>query len=318
MPSRASSLPWSRFRSNSRPLPTQPVVILDEKDGFGIPAYGDPDPFGVLALEREGLEIKEAGTKHRPSSDAFDYRPSPTSPIFSTFARRSVDGISCVSWRSSRPESKFSVISLDRATQTADLPPPIDEVLQSSMGDLAKKQTEELETLDEDADDEMEHETRVGVDEMEEEEEPDAIIEEASAAVHIAAQTPTSPTVSRARLVNIPKRIPPALPPRSPYRMASSKAMTPELVSDSASIETTPDHDLSSRNSSPLRNEFFAEYAGEGGNPWDEHTASPEAMTEEVSISMKQCYLDEEKAVNEHDEFHSLPGSPIESFAPVL
>ena len=315
MPSRASSLPWSRFRSNSRPLPTHPVVILDEKDGFGIPAFGDPDPFGVLALEREGLEIKEAGTKHRPSSDAFDYRPSPTSPIFSTFARRSIDGISR---RSSRRESKFSVISLDRATQTADLPPPIDEVLQNSGVDLVKRQTEELPTLDEDGDDEMEQETRVGVDEVEEVEEPDVIIEEASAAVHIASQTPTSPIVSRARLVTIPKRIPPALPPRSPYRKASSKAMTPELVSDSASIETASDHDMSSRHSSPLRNEFFAEYAGDGGNPWDEHTASPDAMTEEVSISMKKCYLDEEKAVNENDEFHSLPGSPIESLAPVL
>lgn len=316
MPSRASLLPWSRFRSNSRPIPTQPVVILDEKDGFGIPAFGDPDPFGVLALEREGLEIKDAGTKHRPSSGAFDYRPSPTSPIFSTFARRSVDGIS--SRRSSRRDSKFSVISLDRATQTPDLPPPIDEVLQNSMGDSAKRQPEELATLDEDADDEMEQETRAGVDEMEEEEEPEVIIEEASAAVHIASQTPTSPIVSRAKLVNIPRRITPALPARSPYRKASSKAMTPELVSDSASIDTTPDHDMSSRNSSPLRNEFFAEYAGEGGNPWDEQTASPDAITEEVSISMKRCYLDEEKAVNEKDEFHSLPSSPIQSFTPVL
>ena len=315
MPSRLSSLPWARLRSNSRPFPTQPIVILDEKDGFGIPAFGDPDPFGVLALEREGLEIKEAGTKHRPSSDAFEYRPSPTSPIFSTFARRSVDGISR---RSSRRESKYSVMSLDQATQTADLPPPIDQILRSSSDGIAKKQTEELATLDEDGDDEMEQETLVGDDEMEGgEEEVDVIIEEASAAVHIASQTPTSPVVSRARLVTIPKRIPPALPPRSPYRKTLSKVMTPELVSDSASIETS-DQDMSSRNSSPLRNEFFGEYASEGGNPWEEPTSPRHVVVEEVSIPPEECRREEEKAVNENDEFHSLPSSPIEASAPVI
>ena len=50
--------------------------------GFGLPSLQDPDPFGVRALELAGLEIKEAGSSTRPSIDAFEYRPSPTSPVF--------------------------------------------------------------------------------------------------------------------------------------------------------------------------------------------------------------------------------------------
>lgn len=58
---------------------------------FGIPEPDDPDPFGVLALEEAGLEIKEAGTNVRPASTHFEFRPSPTSPIFTHVNRRSVD-----------------------------------------------------------------------------------------------------------------------------------------------------------------------------------------------------------------------------------
>ncbi|MCJ1295570.1 hypothetical protein MMC34_007133 [Xylographa carneopallida] len=45
----------------------------------------DPDPLGVQALEKEGIEIKEAGTLRRPSLDEFESRPSPTSPIFQKY-----------------------------------------------------------------------------------------------------------------------------------------------------------------------------------------------------------------------------------------
>ena len=62
----------------------------DEKI-FGVPDVDDPDPFGAHALEKEGLEIREAGTRSRPSSDQFVYHPSPTSPIFHTFYKRSTD-----------------------------------------------------------------------------------------------------------------------------------------------------------------------------------------------------------------------------------
>lgn len=59
--------------------------------GFGMPNVEDPDPFGVKALEMAGLEIREAGTKERPSSSQFEYNPSPTSPFFGNLNRQSSD-----------------------------------------------------------------------------------------------------------------------------------------------------------------------------------------------------------------------------------
>ncbi|KAJ9145298.1 DUF500-domain-containing protein [Pleurostoma richardsiae] len=57
---------------------------------FGIPDPDDPDPYGVHALEQEGLEIRDAATRSRPSSQQFEYRPSPTSPTYDKFHRRSM------------------------------------------------------------------------------------------------------------------------------------------------------------------------------------------------------------------------------------
>jgi lipid-binding SYLF domain-containing protein len=44
------------------------ITAPDDKP-FGIPAQEDPDPFGVLALQDAGFEIKEAGTHKRPTSE---------------------------------------------------------------------------------------------------------------------------------------------------------------------------------------------------------------------------------------------------------
>ncbi|UPX13320.1 uncharacterized protein EKO05_0003836 [Ascochyta rabiei] len=106
--------------------------ITPEDKAFGIPAEDDPDPFGLLALQSAGLEIREAGTHNRPTSEQFEFRPSPTSPIFSTF-RKSTDRSSIAaslapsrrsSWRTStlssvlggsRPPSNYT----DSSTQTS-------------------------------------------------------------------------------------------------------------------------------------------------------------------------------------------------------
>ncbi|KAI5926776.1 hypothetical protein F4810DRAFT_487062 [Camillea tinctor] len=58
---------------------------------FGVPNVDDPDPFGVLALEMAGIDIREAGTKLRPESSQFEFHPSPSSPIFPRASRQSVD-----------------------------------------------------------------------------------------------------------------------------------------------------------------------------------------------------------------------------------
>ncbi|TAQ86364.1 hypothetical protein B7494_g5312 [Chlorociboria aeruginascens] len=93
-----------------------------ETHTFGIPEPDDPDPFGVLALEKEGFEIREAGTKDRPQSSQFEYNPSPTSPTYNKFFRRSIDTFSnsnresYLSTRSSRTR-----MSIDRGTQTMEM-----------------------------------------------------------------------------------------------------------------------------------------------------------------------------------------------------
>ncbi|KAH8802808.1 LAS seventeen-binding protein-like protein [Xylogone sp. PMI_703] len=110
-------------------------VNVDAPSGkmFGIPEPDDPDPFGVLALEKEGLEIREAGTHSRPSSQQFEYNPSPTSPIYNKIHRRSIDTIGS---RSNR-ESYISTISsrarwsqnLDRPYTTSEMGTQTDEVI---------------------------------------------------------------------------------------------------------------------------------------------------------------------------------------------
>ncbi|KAJ5182692.1 hypothetical protein N7492_000308 [Penicillium capsulatum] len=93
-------------------------VELSHTDQFGVPAQDDPDPYGVKALEAEGLFIRDAGTKVRACPDAFEFRPNPGSPVFATFARHSLESSPRSSWRA----SVQSYTSVDRGTQTDDVP----------------------------------------------------------------------------------------------------------------------------------------------------------------------------------------------------
>ncbi|KAK0627782.1 hypothetical protein B0T14DRAFT_423969 [Immersiella caudata] len=86
---------------------------------FGIPDADDPDPFGVIGLEMAGIEIREAGTRMRPTSTQFEYNPSPTSPVFSRFNRQSVDTYMSRSNRGSYMSSKTQATAVtDACTQT--------------------------------------------------------------------------------------------------------------------------------------------------------------------------------------------------------
>jgi len=46
---------------------------------FGMPQVDDPDPFGVLALEMAGMEIREAGSRLRPTSSQLNFQTRPMS-----------------------------------------------------------------------------------------------------------------------------------------------------------------------------------------------------------------------------------------------
>jgi hypothetical protein len=112
-----------------------------EAPTFGIPEPDDPDPFGVLALEKEGFEIREAGTKARPPSTQFEFNPSPTSPVYQKYHRQSMDTISSLnnrasymsnrSFRTNRTSTGRLTPTVEMGTQTDDHITPITSPSQS-------------------------------------------------------------------------------------------------------------------------------------------------------------------------------------------
>ena len=92
---------------------------------FGVPDPEDPDPYGVLALEKEGLEIRDAATRSRPPSQLFSFNPSPSSPVYNTFHfphRRSTS--------LTNGSNRISRLSLDRRPYTtSDVSTQTDAVL---------------------------------------------------------------------------------------------------------------------------------------------------------------------------------------------
>lgn len=185
----------------SEPTPGDFEVAEDQGSGFGLPpAEDDPDPYGVHALEEQGMEIREAGTHVRPSSDAFEYKPASSSPIFATFDRSNSTRSKRVSKRQS---GRLSIASThtDRGTQTMEVPdsPRFAESPKDSRNHSpVTKTSENLEELEGDG----------------------TASEHADNEEHV----PEIPIISKAKLVTIPKRIPPSLPPRNPYRNSAPKA----------------------------------------------------------------------------------------------
>lgn len=211
---------------DSSAMPTSPtpgdheIHIVERANSFGLPDADDPDPFGVHALLNEGFEIREAGTKSRPSTEAFEYKPSPTSPIFGTFGRHSLDGgnrhdsnsIDRPSSkgsirRDSKRSSKQSISSIDRGTQTEPLGPAwFEDALRDGNRYSPSKQTTE-DPIGETGSELTERNgvaRKESIKKIPEVDEPH--------------EGTGQPVISRARLVTIPRRLPPALPPRNPYR----------------------------------------------------------------------------------------------------
>lgn len=239
---------------------------------FGVPDPDDPDPFGVKALEAEGLFIREAGTRSRPSYDVFEFKPSPHSPIYSTF-RRSLDSSPRSSWRA----SVQSHASVDRGTQTdvASFTAPTSISRASSRSTRADRidlspwdaedgwdtviperpahltQHREYDSDQDSVDDDYEvHEVSSATVSKRESTTPSSpvSIEDTTAPPELKRH---SPTFTRARLVTIPKRLPPALPPRNPHRdpvpMSQSTPTSPTSSTSSSlngrrSVASHPDN----------------------------------------------------------------------------
>jgi hypothetical protein len=262
------------------------LEISEDGTSFGVPAQDDPDPYGVKALEAEGLFIREAGTKVRPTRDTFEFRPNPSSPVFATFARRSMDSSPRDSWRASMQSHKSnrSYVSVDRGTQTDEAPPTAStSVSRASSPRSAKGSTAPSMNWSEDPaswdavpindyEDELKSEddkfTSSGevkqadkqADNDVDEEEEDIEVHEVNNAIvtpresiqsspkKVEEQSDTeakrlSPSFIRARLVNIPARTPPALPPRHPQHVwgsGSSRESTSPTALSQVSHNTSP------------------------------------------------------------------------------
>ncbi|KIV91664.1 hypothetical protein PV10_06178 [Exophiala mesophila] len=183
------------------------MELISDTSTFGIPAEDDPDPFGVKALEAEGLNIREAGTHQRPSAEAFEFRPSPTSPIYSHFNRQSVDGsVRSRKWR----DSTNSLASIDRGTQT-------DEDEKTKSTDHSPRRDEKRTT-----EAPRKHSQLVNEDDDQGNDRSESFSD-----VDSDAEISTAvPVMAKARMVDVPKRPPPALPPRNPERVVSPVAVT--------------------------------------------------------------------------------------------
>ncbi|OLN95631.1 SH3 domain-containing YSC84-like protein 1 [Colletotrichum chlorophyti] len=105
--------PGDAILETPRSVPASPKTTA-----FGVPDATDPDPFGILALEMAGLEIREAGTHTRPASRQFEFSPAPSSPLFAKF-RQSSDTFTTRSNRGSLTSTKTSRTKMSEAwTQT--------------------------------------------------------------------------------------------------------------------------------------------------------------------------------------------------------
>ncbi|KAA8647639.1 hypothetical protein EYZ11_004802 [Aspergillus tanneri] len=300
---------------------------------FGIPDPEDPDPFGVKALEAEGLFIREAGTRARPSVEVFDFKPSPNSPVYATF-QRSLDSSPRNSWRA----SVQSYASIDRGTQTdgapATAPTSISRASSRSNRDYAdriemstwdseenrwetiiperRNETHVWEANEEENDDDDDEKELLDDDDVEIHEASSTTITKRESAANspspASLEDPTvpadlrgqSPTFTRARLVTIPKRVPPALPPRNPQR-APSSISTP---TSPTSVPSSPDGRYSVTSTSGLA----------VVDELNELPFHPANDTSSVAFKDAEVHNPLTRTCPDKDEFHSL-SSAVSSYS---
>lgn len=198
----------------------------------------------MKALEAEGLVIREAGTHQRPSADAFNFNPSPSSPIYGHFSRKSVDTTSIRSktWR----DSTASLAMSDRGTQTdegeVDSPKRSSRLSSRQVSPPKKEEKEIKDVIGTERHESPEGDRRDSFSDID----SDVEIHE------------VNPVVMKARAVNVPKRIPPALPPRNPGRVTSPSPLHEESPAETpndgfSKIDLNGDAPVEKRDSSPDR-----------------------------------------------------------------
>lgn len=160
--------------SKSVSMPSSP------HSSFGVPQADDPDPFGILALEMAGLEIREAGSRMRPTSSLFDMNQTPMSPVASKFSRQSMDTFvsrsnrgSYVSMRTIRSQVTDAGTQTDAGTtpETSPSPGPGDGTGRASPSYIpAVKEEDEEDEEEAESIQEQPHDEEIEEEEEEEEE----------------------------------------------------------------------------------------------------------------------------------------------------
>lgn len=367
--------------------PPSDMDVQDPDHLFGIPDREDPDPYGVLALEKEGMSIREAGTQKRASWEQFNFQPAPTSPIFTTFSRQSLEkgnrnrsssnstwkttsnlsttAISTTSTAVEQPKRISATRSMsDMCTQT-DFSEPISPRVgsfrsrQSSMHEIPEdsvppsprpkidrnpssrstrsspkrssfrsshRRTDSgsdsrSDSPPQQATTPIKQENKDIAEESFEDGDGDdtadeAIIEEP--VVHSVQKASAPQFISRARLVEVPKRVTPKLPPRNPNRGKGPVVINAESGAErpsSTDIPSSPESPLKANKpdwsapSSPKKEELSVEGAGLGDpspspgeerNPWGQIMERHRRNESKDSFDMPGA-------------FHSLPPTPDEA-----
>lgn len=319
-------------------LPTEAPpsdYVLEDGHMFGIPAKEDPDPYGVLALEKEGMSIKEAGTQKRASWEVFSFNPAPTSPVHDMISRSSMERRNSASrpnsWRMSGTEPKSpSGLRVSREMAAPPLLPPrrpnsrmvnsstqTDEFQEpgspisslhrrtSSSASMLSGQAGHMQEVPEDRVLDTSPERKQvdeGVDSFTQQsngyntpprtppaqtessenheeshmEEPH-IEETVVHSVQTVQPAGAAQVISKARLVNVPKRVPPKLPARNPNR--SGPLVVDASPKDSSNEET-----------------FSTESKHDSAHDVD---IEKDAQTDQIHTKMDKVRLDDDDADDE-------------------
>jgi lipid-binding SYLF domain-containing protein len=313
-------------------------VTAPEDGAFGIPAEEDPDPYGVLALQDAGFEIKEAGTQKRPTSEQFEFKPAPTSPIFNTF-RKSFDNRSSIaasrrsSWRTSTISSvldgRTPSVMMDTSTQTDDLPPPpkkmpptlpprqnvartptppIAEIpetrLEEATPQAEKSKREEVEIEELKDLDITEAPKPLGEADLSDSDDSDEDSEEEEEPIiHEVHQAAAPQAIRRPRVVQVAKVVPPTLPVRNPFR---NRASTASLAENDADIATAAPKQSPLSTPSLRHGDSTSSLSSVEG-------ATLQHVTNKLQPKTSDEAAAEEKKEGKEDVFHEMPESPMKS-----
>ena len=136
------------------------------RTAFGIPQVDDPDPFGVLALEMAGMEIREAGSRLRPASSQIDFHQRPMSGRLSKNYRQSGETFltrsnreSCMSSRTVKSQMTDAHTQTDTGTGNTPETSPSPSYTEAAPGRTSFEPPTKFNQLEEAGEEEVDYTT---------------------------------------------------------------------------------------------------------------------------------------------------------------